>query len=43
MNLIPNTIIDQYPRGGEPVDEDRAVDLFVARSSDGPPDTQPEF
>jgi len=43
MNLIPNTIIDQYPRGGDPMDEDRAVDLFVARSGDTTKEPQPEF
>ncbi len=43
MNLIPNTIIDQYPRGGDPTDEDRAVDLFVARSGEHSKEPQPEF
>ena len=43
MNLIPNTVIDQYPRGGDPVDEDRAVDLFVVRGGDGQDETHPEF
>lgn len=31
MNLVPNTIIDQYPRPGEPGGSTRSVDLFVAR------------
>ncbi len=43
MNLIPNTIIDQYPRAGDPMDEDRAVDLFVARSGEAPKESLPEF
>lgn len=37
MNLVPNTIVDQYPRGGEPAGSLRSVDLFVARL--GPTET----
>ncbi|MDH4070594.1 MAG: PASTA domain-containing protein [Ignavibacteria bacterium] len=31
MNLVPNTVIDQYPRAGEAAGTTKSVDLFVAR------------
>ncbi len=31
FELLPNTVVDQFPRGGELVPEGRAVDLFVVR------------
>jgi serine/threonine-protein kinase len=43
LNLVPNTVIDQYPRGGEPVGPEKVVDLFVVRSGEGQPESQPEF
>lgn len=30
-NLLPNTIVEQYPRGGESVPNGQAVDLFVVK------------
>ncbi len=35
-DLLPNTIIDQYPRPGEFVLPGQAIDLFVARKGDRP-------
>ena len=31
FELVPNTIVDQYPRAGEPAPEGHAVDLFVVK------------
>jgi serine/threonine-protein kinase len=31
-DLIPNTVVDQFPRGGEMVEEGHAVDLFVVKA-----------
>jgi beta-lactam-binding protein with PASTA domain len=31
-DLLPNTVVDQYPRGGESVQEGQAVDLFVVKA-----------
>jgi len=39
VDLIPNTVIDQYPRPGEAAGPERTVDLFVARL--GPSDKRP--
>jgi serine/threonine-protein kinase len=30
-NLLPNTVVDQFPRPGEPVQRGQAVDLFVVK------------
>jgi serine/threonine-protein kinase len=35
-DLLPNTIIDQYPRPGELVLPGQAIDLFVSRKGDRP-------
>ena len=43
MNLIPNTIVDQYPGAGDPTDEEKAVDLFVAKGGEATKDPHPEF
>lgn len=32
FELLPNTIVDQFPRPGEPATEGQAVDLFVVRA-----------
>lgn len=32
FDLLPNTIVDQFPRAGESVSEGQAVDLFVVRA-----------
>lgn len=32
-DLLPNTVVEQYPAAGEPATEGQAVDLFVAQSS----------
>ncbi|HAL55080.1 MAG TPA: hypothetical protein DCP63_01045 [Bacteroidetes bacterium] len=34
--LLPNTVIDQYPRGGELVTPGQAIDLFVAKKGEKP-------
>ena len=31
FDLLPNTVVQQYPRAGEPVPQGRAVDLFVVK------------
>ncbi len=35
FDLIPNTIVDQYPRPGEPVSEGDVIDLFVVKLENG--------
>jgi serine/threonine-protein kinase len=35
LNLIPNTIVDQFPRAGEAVVAGAVIDLFVARLAAG--------
>jgi eukaryotic-like serine/threonine-protein kinase len=30
-NLLPNTVVDQFPRPGDPVQRGQAIDLFVVR------------
>jgi len=32
FDLVPNTVVDQFPRGGEPVMAGQAVDLFVIKA-----------
>jgi serine/threonine-protein kinase len=32
FDLLPNTIVDQFPRGGDSVAQGRAVDLFVIKA-----------
>jgi eukaryotic-like serine/threonine-protein kinase len=32
FDLLPNTVVDQFPRAGEMVNEDQAVDLFVVQA-----------
>lgn len=32
FDLLPNTVVDQFPRGGEMVPRGQAVDLFVVKS-----------
>jgi beta-lactam-binding protein with PASTA domain len=32
FDLLPNTVVDQFPRAGEMVNEDQAVDLFVVKA-----------
>lgn len=32
--LLPNTVVDQYPRSGELIEQGRAVDLFVVRGGE---------
>jgi serine/threonine-protein kinase len=34
MNLLPNTILEQYPRAGELVQLDQSIDLIVAQKAD---------
>ncbi|MBI4428933.1 MAG: PASTA domain-containing protein [Ignavibacteriales bacterium] len=36
LDLLPNTVIDQYPRGGELATSGTAIDLFVAKKPDSP-------
>jgi serine/threonine-protein kinase len=31
FDLIPNTVVDQYPRGGEPGKQGQVIDLFVVK------------
>jgi serine/threonine-protein kinase len=32
FDLLPNTVVDQFPRAGDSVPEGQAVDLFVVKS-----------
>lgn len=32
FDLVPNTVVDQFPRGGESVQAGQAIDLFVVKS-----------
>jgi beta-lactam-binding protein with PASTA domain len=32
FDLLPNTVVDQFPRAGEMVNEDQAVDLFIVKA-----------
>jgi serine/threonine-protein kinase len=44
MNLVPNTIVDQYPRGGEPLGSTNSIDLFVVKLEGGKEEeTRPEY
>ena len=36
LDLLPNTVIDQYPRGGELAASGTAIDFFVAKRTDSP-------
>jgi serine/threonine-protein kinase len=31
-DLLPNTVVDQFPRAGEMVNQDQAVDLFIVKA-----------
>ena len=38
--LLPNTVIEQSPKSGEPVPSGRAIDLVVAQRGEKPNDIQ---
>jgi serine/threonine-protein kinase len=40
LDLLPNTIIDQYPRPAEMARFGQAIDLFVAQKVEPPPDAE---
>jgi eukaryotic-like serine/threonine-protein kinase len=41
FDLLPNTIVDQFPRGGEMVPQGQAVDLFVVNAGKPREEIQP--
>jgi eukaryotic-like serine/threonine-protein kinase len=41
FDLLPNTVVDQFPRAGEMVNEDQAVDLFIVKAGKPAEEIQP--
>jgi beta-lactam-binding protein with PASTA domain len=41
FDLLPNTVVDQFPRSGEMVNEDQAVDLFIVKAGKPTEEIQP--
>lgn len=41
FDLLPNTVVDQFPRAGEMVNEGQAVDLFIVKAGKPTEEIQP--
>ncbi len=41
FDLLPNTVVDQFPRAGEMVNEEQAVDLFIVKAGKPTEEIQP--